>query len=447
MTETTGEDEELKPASGPKVTGSVVAGVVTESDADDKGLATKGEADDLGDKSSYLDSYNKGMRRSMTDKFDYIVKQIPNFDKEVGVVFDFGTGDGELIKRIAERDKKSHINRKYIGYDIAPEMVAAAKRNVPLPNALFTDKLDEARKAMEDGRKNGKKSVLILSSVVHEIMHYQKPDVQKKFWDSVWQTGADYVAIRDFSLPGSLAYNETKPRVLNAIKRAYGNVTFPSSHPLAGKKVLDVWQNGFEPIQGHGPEFAAGFKGWGPLEKEVSAVHFLMSFNRLEIDAKDENLQREGIREMKENYGLTFSNLVKKIPIAYEPIFAERGVTPARAKVLKDEFGIDVAKDDIPPMKIKTVVKRRTDIKDPSLFEGKYHTSLSYIAKLAERDLETKYGIKIHANDDDRFPQQEGGILARFDDQRYARPLDWLAYLLKKADRTSLVGDRDPVLR
>lgn len=393
----------------------------------------------LGDKSSYVDDYNKGMRRSIGDKYDFIVRQIPDFDKKVGLVLDFGCGDGELLKRIAARDKTMKLTRQYIGVDVAPEMIHAANKNCANINALFTSNFEEARASVEATHAKGKKSVLVLSSVVHEIMHYQSPEQQEKFWKTVWSMGTDYVAIRDFSLPGSLKYNQTSTKVLNSIRRAYADKTYPEGHPLAGRNILDVWQNGFEPMTGHGPEYEKGFKGWGPIENEFSAIHFLMSFNRLEADAKDPILQREGMRELQENYGLTFSSLISHIPIIYNPIYAERGVTPARTKILKDTFGISVRKDDIPPMKIKTVVERRSDIKDPSLYEGRYHTSLSFIGKLAERTLQTKYGIKLAT--DNRYPERDGGgILGRFDGQRYGGSMDWVSYLLKKADRTSMIS-------
>lgn len=427
----TGTDTE--DSSKLNVTGSTVAAVV-DPDAFDK----VDERGALGDKSHFVDDYNDGMRESIGDKYDYIIRQIPKFDKEVGVVFDFGCGDGELLKLMGARDKKKGITRNYIGYDLAPEMVDAAKKNFDNPRALFTDSLEEARKSVLEARKTGKKSVVVLSSVIHEVVHYQSPEQQEEFWKAIWETGADYVAIRDFAVPEKLATDQTSLRVLNQIHRAFADRTYPEGHPLAGRNVLDVWQNGFEPIPDAPAAFAKGFKGWGPLENKLSSTHFLMSYDRLRIDAKDEATQERGIREMQENYtSMPFGKLLNNIPKIYQPLYCERGVTNGRADKLESVFNVDVKKDDIPPFKAKIVLKRDTNYREETC--DQYHTRFSFRAGLAAAELRDKYHIDINK------PQAEGpfgGTQGWYKGDEHPGHIGWLKSLVRAGIEDSTHGQR-----
>ncbi|MDF1758255.1 MAG: class I SAM-dependent methyltransferase [Legionellaceae bacterium] len=303
--------------------------------------------------------YAEGMKRHLCKKsqiFDFIDSN------EVVIFLDIGCATGDLLREKYERDVHAGFSdrkRTYIGVDISSEMVEEAKRQSSGKDIIFTTSLEEAMILVAGLRESGGKSVMTLSSVLHEVIHYQPEDSHKAFWNNVWNQYIDYVAIRDFSVNEGLEHYTTLEESVSQVRSFFTEVNFPSDHPLAGKNVLDIWEYGYDAIPGSSdPLLANKFSGWGSIERCDSFTHFLMTFEYLRLN-DSENYGR-GIRELHENYmSLPFQSLCREIPTTFSPVFIERGITENRNRFLLNFFGANIL-SDITPTKGMMVFKRRT---------------------------------------------------------------------------------------
>lgn len=151
-----------------------------------------------------LEVYNKGMAKSLEDKL-FFLNHLPM--NEIDSVFDYGCGDGTLLYAIHQRFP--HI--KCVGYDNNPDMNGYSD---------FEEALDEC-----EG-----KTLLVLSSVVHEVYSYWEPDT---FWAQVFNSGFDYIALRDMSY--------TKTSLIN----------WDSTKAIKSAKKHDLWEDYLDKHEGH----------------------------------------------------------------------------------------------------------------------------------------------------------------------------------------------------
>ena len=135
-------------------------------------------------------TYTDGMRKSMTDK-TWFLNMI---DEATGIV-DYGCADGALLQYIADAMPGVF---DLTGIDIDEKMLKLAGANLSCncdqPIALFTPE------EFSDISASAYVSCLNCGSVIHEVYSYGTPESIEKFWDFVFNSGFQYIAIRDMAM-------------------------------------------------------------------------------------------------------------------------------------------------------------------------------------------------------------------------------------------------------
>jgi hypothetical protein len=155
-----------------------------------------------------LDTYHLRLRSSIKDKL-WFVSRVP---EDVTVFADFGCADGALLANL-----KAERQCDVIGYDRNKSSIEAAIARSPqggfwTPHlALFAAELDALH-------KQGKKSCLILSSVVHEVL--SEGTSFHSFWKTIRALGCDYIAIRDMGVEHDLYDTPVEPSLEQALMRS-----------------------------------------------------------------------------------------------------------------------------------------------------------------------------------------------------------------------------------
>ncbi len=244
-------------------------------------------------------TYNHRMELSMLDKLFFLDKI------QAKLIVDFGCANGALLKAIQQFNSKIHL----IGYDNDPNIVGDITSGRPI--TCNWELIRDAVAGMEY-------TTLVLSSVLHEVCHYgSKVDIDT-FWSQVFNTGFEYIVIRDM-VPGR---SIDRPSHINDVKRLYNK--------YLGSKAL----NEFEAI-------------WGSIENNKQLIHFLLKYRYLEPNWP---------REVRENYmPITREALLAKIPENYDVIFHEHYVLPYISQTVKDDVGIEI-KD---PTHLKLILRKR----------------------------------------------------------------------------------------
>lgn len=103
-----------------------------------------------------LKVYNDNMRKSLLDKA-YFLSFVDS-----DTFIDFGCADGSLLKHIHEM----FPDKKLIGYDISPEMLQVAEKNLEGCNVSLYNNFENVISLKLDN------ATLILSSVIHEVYSY-----------------------------------------------------------------------------------------------------------------------------------------------------------------------------------------------------------------------------------------------------------------------------------
>ena len=155
-----------------------------------------------------LEIYNARMAAGYADKLFFLEKldALGEPDK-IDTVVDFGCADGEMFKYLPKRWKK-------IGVDNSAQMRKAAAENYPA--ADYVSSLYEANRLKEG------KTLLIMSSVLHEIYSYCPKDETDDIWKAFREGAYDFIAIRDMcpSKAGERkADKDAAEKVLSSSKR------------------------------------------------------------------------------------------------------------------------------------------------------------------------------------------------------------------------------------
>lgn len=229
------------------------------------------------EKISNMNVYNKRMAASMVDKL-FFVDQISDVD----TIVDFGCANGELLRLVPDTWNK-------IGVDNCPDMIAAAKENCP--EASYVNSLDEV--------KPRGITLLNLSSVIHEVYSYLTPIEISKFWGSVFNTGYDYIAIRDMMV----SEITNRPWDLSGVMKTI-------THPLF-----------------------ADFHNSFPQMRERDLTHFLLKYRYVE----------NWNRESKENYfPITLEELKALIPNKYEIMYEKHYALEWTKNKVYEDFGYEI---------------------------------------------------------------------------------------------------------
>lgn len=233
------------------------------------------------------DIYTQGMRKSYQDKLFFMDKV-----KDITGLVDFGCADGSLIEHISV----GLPNVKLIGYDINQEMIEIAQGK-DLTGRLYTNDFNEARCAINPDR-----SLLNLSSVIHEVYSYSLPYAVNDFWNNIFNSGFQYIAIRDFCVSSSINRKADINDWMMVLQKANYN------------QVTD-----YESI-------------WGSINENRNLVHFLMKYRYVS----------NWDREVRENYfPITLESLLSKIPTdKYEIVYFHDYVLPFTANKIEEDFGI-----------------------------------------------------------------------------------------------------------
>jgi hypothetical protein len=242
---------------------------------------------------SNLQSYIEGMNYSMKDKLFFT--DIVDFD----VIVDFGCADGTFLEELS----KIKPNVRLIGYDLDDEMLSKAQSRLG-KKALFTNNWYDAVKYTS----SFKNPLLNLSSVIHEVYSYSRPNVISQFWNSqVFGGDFKYITIRDM-IPSI----EMEKQEVNHFKDDVRKVR---------SKTDKFYLDSFE-------------KKWGTISDNYRTfVHYLMKYRF--TDNWD--------REVNENYlPVSLETVKSKIPGDYKIVYEEYFLLQFLKDQVKKDFNVEL---------------------------------------------------------------------------------------------------------
>jgi len=254
-------------------------------------------------------SYNENMAKGIADKLFFLNKI--NFNKDDSYLFvDFGCADGVLLDNLYNIFSSKGIHAYYIGYDLSNTMIELAKtkfNHADSSNVLFTSSWPEVEKKVKS--YSAMKSVLILSSVIHEVYSYaESNDDVDLFWHRVLNTGFNYICIRDMMV--SKDVNHTPD--VDIFQFEENNMPH------------------FSDIRNYLRDFETH---WGRINDNKNFIHYLLKYRW--------TLNWE--REVRENYlPIYLEDLLDKFNTKYNISYLERFRVPFLEKCWKDEFGIEI---------------------------------------------------------------------------------------------------------
>ena len=274
-----------------------------------------------------IKSYTENMSKGLDDKL-FFLNRI-NFTDEKSYLFvDFGCADGVLISALYDILESKGVHAYYIGYDISEEMINLAKTkcNLSADSAMFTTNWDDVERKVKV--YSNMESVLILSSVVHEVYSYARPDSNDigLFWKRVRTTGFKYVCVRDMMCSEDI----NRPTDHDTYVKFKDHVPFAST--------LNNLRYDFEGT-------------WGEIAKNnKNLVHFLLKY-RWRINWE---------REVIENYfPIYISEFIEKFSTRYTVSYFERFRVPYLDKCIKVDFDIEL--EDYTHVKIVFELKKNED--------------------------------------------------------------------------------------
>lgn len=234
------------------------------------------------------DVYTSGMSKSYQDKLFFLDK----IKEDITGIVDFGCADGTLIEYI----DKNTSGIKLVGYDFDENMINIAKSK---SNHIFSTDFNDCLNNIEVD-----KSLLNLSSVLHEIYSYSTSNDIDLFWERVFDSGFVYIAIRDLCASESI----NRPSNINDYVKL---------------------------LQKSNREQLAEYESiWGSVRENRNLVHYLLKYRYVENWA----------REVRENYfSLSLERLFSKVPTdKYEIVYFESYILPFAANKVKEDFDIDL---------------------------------------------------------------------------------------------------------
>lgn len=232
-----------------------------------------------------INTYVHEMSKSLEDKLWFKrFLDINVIGKDVDI-YDFGCGDGTLIKALSE----IYPNNNYIGIDFNPEMIALAKENNKnKDNIKF---YSEAFIIIPN-----RKRILILSSVFHEIFNYS--DWNTFYKEVINCIKPDYILFRDMAV--SKYIGKTLKEDIEKVFYNYNYVSFVNN--------------------------------WGYLIDKRSFIHFLLKYRYVE----------NWDREVKENYlPISYEN----IPFFFKDyivVYSKHYTLPFIKDKVKENFDVDL---------------------------------------------------------------------------------------------------------
>jgi hypothetical protein len=259
--------------------------------------------------------YAAGMEKGLVDKNDYLASI------DADVIVEYGCAEGANLNYIRHNDPKKVL----VGYDNDEDMLSRGRERFPNSNIVFTSNWEEVRKLVTAYQKKGKKVVLVLSSVVHEIHEYLTAEGANKVSDEIWGRAGiewDFIAFRDMMV-NSAARRPSDPIMVARVRQVMGK------RPN-GKKMLESWEN-----------------YWGSIAGFWSLVHLFLTY-RYEANWE---------REYKENYlPVAYEDFLASIPDEYMPIYEHHYTLPFLREEIWKDFKLQLHE----PTHLKVVLRRLT---------------------------------------------------------------------------------------
>ena len=232
--------------------------------------------------------YTRRMRRSLIDKL-YFADKV-----DASLIVDYGCADGSMLVGLRARLPE----QRCIGYDTAAEMIGRSRGQGS--GIRFTT---DWATIHDEVQASPGRSALVLSSVIHEVYSYEDRPGIERFWERVWETGFDFVAIRDM-VPGAQMNRPSDPECVARVRR------------VARPVHLRQWE-----------------REWGTLAGQRSLVHYLLTCPY--TDNWD--------RELKENYfPVQLDELLALVPPRYKATYMDHYTLPHVRTRVREEFGIEV---------------------------------------------------------------------------------------------------------
>lgn len=251
------------------------------------------EYSQISDRSRYVER----MEKSMMDKLFFVDKI------ESDVLVDFGCGTGTLLGHVY----KWMPGTTLVGYEKDPHMIEDAKGKFSILDGLFSfhQFWEEIEIAIKKCKEKRLKTAIVLSSVIHEVYHYSEPSEIDVFWKRIFESGFDFIVIRDMVPSRTI----DRPSDMTDVSRIYSR--------FLHTQALSDFQN-----------------AWGSVENNRHLTHFLLKYKYTEPNWD---------REVKENYFPLFrEDLMAKIPPKYRVMYHEHYVLPFIRRTVKDDFGIEL---------------------------------------------------------------------------------------------------------
>lgn len=240
--------------------------------------------------------YTERMRKAALDKMWFLDRI-----GDCRIIVDYGCADGSLIGFMMERYPGRF---RYVGVDCDEEMLRRARER--LPEVTFVTPAEFAGLGVPTGE-----ACLCCSSVVHEVYSYGDAGSVVRFWEFVFGSGFQYVAIRDMAV---------RERFTEAEHRwaAEAAATVRASAAVAGlyEDYLRKW----------------GIAAEGVSPKDV--VHFLLKYRYVE------NWERE----VREDYlPLSVEEVRRMVPEdRYGVGHFEHFVLPFLREQVARDFGVEL---------------------------------------------------------------------------------------------------------
>lgn len=242
------------------------------------------------------DVYNDRMRRSMWDKA-FFMDKVPGTE----LIVDYGCADGSLIRFL----HSLFPAMRFIGFDIDPEMVAAANREKSGNMWFFADPEEMQQKIAELGIER-RRIAVNFSSVLHEIFHYDCD--RSMITRLIGQIAPGYLVVRDMMYHSG---NDAArvPQAAEQLRRV-----------LPKRQVAD-----FE-------------RRWGPVELRRNLAHLILKYKYTE------NWERE----CEENYfSYTMDDLLALLDPdgACAPILLNRYILPWCRYDAQNRLGLELGSE------------------------------------------------------------------------------------------------------
>jgi hypothetical protein len=256
---------------------------------------------------SNVSVYNASMKKSLLDKIFFMDKI------DAGIFVDYGCADGALIKFL----HTLFPEYQYYGFDISEEMISLARKANSDIADNFTSDWEEIKDKIFEEHQSGTKTVLILSSIIHEVYSYGTASDVSDVWQRTFHEDFDFIVLRDM-MPSRTVERQAD---INDIVKVNKNKKFRAH-------LVD-----FETF-------------WGSIENNKNLVHYFLKYRYYE------NWERE----VRENYiPVSREQFFLNITDEYDVIFHEHFILPFLKNKVMEDFGIEL-KDNT---HLKLILKKK----------------------------------------------------------------------------------------